>query len=92
MIISFRQDLSDLIVALLGETEVTAPELHERLTESGVPLSRLAFDGLLVSLEVRGIVHGRYAGQEDQDAPAMRVYCRGPEAAATSALNIRTAA
>ena len=90
--ISFHQDLSNLIVALLGETDAAAPELHRRLTESGVALPRLAFDGLLVSLEVTGIVCGRYASQPDPDAPATRVYGRGPEAMSASTLGLRTVA
>lgn len=76
MTTTFRADLSGLITHLLDDAEITATDLHRRLTDSGLHLSRLAFDGLLVKLEVQGAVYGRYPTNVDDEAPALRIYRR----------------
>lgn len=55
--------LRPVVLGRIGDGEVSAADLRDRLATAGVSLSPLVFRGMLAALERTGFVAGRYLGE-----------------------------
>ena len=60
--------LRPVVLDRIGDQEVTASDLRDRLAAAGIRLSDLAFRGMLAALERGRLVSGRYEAAVTADA------------------------
>ena len=67
--------LRPVVLGCVGDGEIVAADLRDRLVAADVTLSPLVFHGMLATLERTGLVAGRYAADEPEGiAPDRRRY------------------